>query len=160
MQCSVDGMSCQDVQSNDWHRRHCSAGWRCRHWCYTDACYAVACVVVRIYGCSAKSTSAPTYCTVWRVQRVFRAGLLSQSSCQATCFDHLTVDPQPLASQTDLNPFFWHMDIHRGRDHITRIVADVLECQRPTEHRRDLGRVSKLRQSYTKLYLPYSQLDI
>ena len=148
---TVDGMNCQGVQSND---------WRCRHWCYTDAWYAVACVVLRTHGCSTKSTSAPTYCTVWRVQRVHRAGLLSQPRCQATCFDHVTVDPQPLASQTDLKPFSRHMDTHRGRDQITCIVADVLECQRPIEQRGEIGRVPKLCQSYTKLYLPHSQLDI
>lgn len=88
-------MKCQGVQSNDWRCRH----WRRRHWCYTDVGYTVACVDLRIHGCGTKSTSAPTCCTVWRVQRVFRAGLLRQPSCQATCFDQLTVDPQPLATR-------------------------------------------------------------
>lgn len=52
-----------------------------------------------------------------------------------------------------------HKDTHRGIEQITCIVADVLERQRPSEQR-EIGRVSKLRQSYTQLYLPCPQLDI
>ena len=44
---------------------------------------------------------------------------------------------------------------------ITHAAADVLECLQPHEQRQRLsGRLSKLCKSYTKLHVPYSQLDI
>ncbi len=128
-------MSRQGVQSNDWRCRH----WRCRHWSYTHVCYAVACVVLRIHGCSTKCPSAPTYCTVWRVQRVHRAGLLRQPRYQATCFDHVTVDRHPLASQTDLKPLFRQMDTYRGHDRLHALLQMYWNVSAPLSNDGKLG---------------------